>query len=110
MNNKEKIIKELQAAQTFLIREHRPEFALDNIRRAINLLKKSAAKPIVTAKTKKVVTCHTCGAYRIDKCTCCDCVNSFTNPFDELFCNLHESTKKLCKDFKKRKGVTKTKL
>ena len=107
MNNTKQIIKELQAAQTFLIREHKPEFAFDNIRRAISLLKKSNAKPSVTAKTKKVVTCRTCGAYRIDKCTCSDCVNSFTNPFDELFCKLHNSTNKICKDFKKREGITK---
>ena len=70
-------------------------------------LKKRAAKPIVTDKTKKVVTCRTCGAYKIEKCTCSDCVNSFTNPFDELFCHLHNSTEKLCKDFKKREGITK---
>ena len=107
MNNTKQIIKELQAAQTFLIREHKPEFALDNIRRVISLLKKSNAKPRVTDKTKKVVTCRTCGAYKIEKCTCCDCVNSFTNPFDELFCNLGKSAKKLCKDFKKREGITK---
>ena len=107
MNNTKQIIKELQAAQTFLIREHKPEFALDNIRRVISLLKKSNAKPSVTDKTKKVVTCRTCGAYKIEKCTCCDCVNHFTNPFDEMFCSLRKSTKKLCKDFKKREGITK---
>ena len=107
MNNTKQIIKELQAAQTFLIREHKPEFALDNIRRVISLLKKSNAKPSVTDKTKKVVTCRTCGACRIDNCNCYDCVNSFTNPFDELFCNRRKSAKKLCKDFKKREGITK---
>lgn len=83
MNNTKQIIKELQAAQTFLIREHKLEFALDNIRRVISLLKKSNA---------------------IDKCNCCDCLNSFINPFDELFCTLHKSTK-LCEDFKKKKNV-----
>ena len=106
MNELEKCIEELEHMLTYL-RENRPGLSLDNLRLAISLLKKSNAKPSVTDKTKKVVTCRTCGAYRIDKCTCCDCVNSFTNPFDELFCHLHNSTNKICKDFKKREGITK---
>ena len=106
MNELEKSIEVLERMLAYL-GENRPGLSLDDLRLAISLLKKSAAKPSVTDTTKKVVTCRTCGAYRIDKCTCCDCVNSFTNPFDELFCHLHNSTNKICKDFKKREGITK---
>ena len=106
MNELEKSIEALEHMLAYL-RENRPGLSLDNLRLAISLLKKSAAKPSVTAKTKKAVTCHTCGVYRIAKCTCYDCVNSFTNPLDELCCDLGKSAKKLCKDFKKREGITK---
>ena len=106
MNELEKCIEALEHMLAYL-RENRPGLSLDNLRLAISLLKESAAKPGVPDKTKKVVTCRTCGTYKIVKCTCSDCVNSFTNPFDELFCHLHKSTNKLCKDFKKREGVTK---
>ena len=104
MTELEKCIEALEHTLAYLIRENRPGLSLDNMRLAISLLKKSAAKPCVTDTTKKILTCHKCGTSKIDKCTCCDCVNSFTNPFDELFCTLHKSTK-LCKDFKKKKNV-----
>lgn len=106
MNELEKCIEELEHVLAYL-RENSPGLSLDNIRRAICLLKKSNAKPSVTDTIKKILTCHKCGTYRIAKCTCCDCVNYFTNPFDEMFCSLRKSTKKLCKDFKKREGITK---
>lgn len=105
MNELEKCIEALEHTLAYLIRENRPGLSLASIHQAINLLKKSDAKPCVTDKTKKIVTCHTCGTYRIEKCTCGDCVNSFENPFDELFCDLHKSTKRICKDFKKRERV-----
>ena len=38
--------------------------------------------------------------------SCLDCKNSFSNPFDQLFCSMGKSATRPCKDFTSKKGVT----
>lgn len=56
-------------------------------------------------KLSRFIRCAYCGATQTIKLTCGDCAHSFSNPFDQRFCEKGNKGTRLCKQFKKRKEI-----